>query len=71
VTPLAHLLEPCLLILTIGYLGTCAVSPWKTCPRCHGNSRRYCRRCDGTGKRPRAAWRIAAYLIRSWRDSNR
>jgi hypothetical protein len=71
VTPLAHLLVPCLLIITACYLGRCLVSPWKTCPRCHGNRRRYCHRCDGTGKRPRAAWRITAHLIRAWKDSHR
>jgi len=71
VTPLAHLLVVCLLIVTVGYLLRCAVSPWGTCTHCGGNRRRYCRHCDGTGKRPRLAWQAAAYLIRTWKDGTR
>ena len=67
-TPLAHPLVLCLLVVTFCYIGRCLVSPWGTCSHCHGNPRRYCRHCDGTGKRPRLGWRFAAYLIRTWRD---
>jgi hypothetical protein len=72
-TPLAHLLAPCLLIVTACYIVRCVLSPWATCTRCHDRprKRRNCLRCDGTGKRPRRAWRIAAYLIRTWKDSHR
>lgn len=68
-TPLLPLLVPCLLIITVCYIGRCLVSPWGECSHCHGNPRRYCRHCDSTGKRPRLAWRFAARLLRAWRDS--
>jgi hypothetical protein len=73
VTPLLHLLGPCLLIITICYLLRCAASPWGACRRCHGNPRRRrtCHRCDGTGKRTRLAWRALGYLYRTWKDSTR
>ena len=67
--PLLSLLVLCLLFVTFCYIDRCAASPWGACSHCHGNPRRYCRHCDSTGKRPRLAWRIAAYLIRAWRDS--
>jgi hypothetical protein len=70
-TPLLSLLVPCLIVVTLCYLARCVASPWGECSHCHGNPRRYCRHCDSTGKRPRLAWRAAAYLIRAWRDSNR
>ena len=68
-TPLLFLLVVYLLIVTVGYLLWCVVSPWAECSHCHGNPRRHCRHCDATGKRPRLAWRALAYLLRAWRDS--
>lgn len=68
-TPLLSLLGPCLIIVTIGYIGRCLFSPWGQCRRCKDRprKRRNCRRCDSTGKRPRIAWRVLAHLLRSWR----
>jgi hypothetical protein len=70
VTPLLHLLVPCLLVVTVGYLLRCAASPWGPCWHCHGDKHGDCRHCDGTGMRPRLTWRAAAYLIRAWKDSH-
>ena len=67
--PLAHLLVLCLIAITLCYVLRRIFSPWKTCPRCHGDRRRYCWKCDGTGKRVRNTYRIAAFLLRSWKDS--
>ncbi|MQY14987.1 hypothetical protein SRB5_51640 [Streptomyces sp. RB5] len=56
----------CLLAITLGYIGTCAVSPFGPCRKCRGmgckvktNRRgkvrrgRDCRRCHATGRRIR------------------
>lgn len=68
-TPLVHLLGPCLLIVTISYTGRCLLSPWAPCRRCKDRprKRRNCRHCDATGKRPRLAWRVLAHLLRTRR----
>ena len=65
-TPLIHLLGPCLILVTLGYLIKCLFSPWGACRHCHGHprKRRNCWHCDATGKRPRLAWRALAYFLR-------
>ncbi|MFY1689240.1 hypothetical protein [Plantactinospora sp. WMMB782] len=54
---IASLLCLILSLITLGYLGVCAVSPFGPCRRCSGNGRgrtyRHCNRCDGTGRRIR------------------
>jgi hypothetical protein len=57
----------CLFIVTFGYGGLCAVSPFGNCRKCHGMGHRLatdrkgrlkrgkdCRRCKATGRRIRA-----------------
>lgn len=57
----------CLLIVTLGYGGLCAASPFGDCRRCHGMGHamktdrkgrmkrgKDCHRCHATGKRIRA-----------------
>lgn len=68
--PLLFPLGVCLAVVTICYIIKCSFAPWGTCTRCHGNSRT-CQRCRGTGKRPRLAWQVAAYLLRTWKDNRR
>lgn len=55
-------------LLVAGYLASCLVWPWRSCPRCEGGKHRAghkrgvwrdCRRCGGSGKRRRAG----RYLI--------
>lgn len=74
--PLAALASPAalfLLIVTVGYVLTCAVWPYKPCPRCRGSalrraplgrSFRFCRSCRGTGLRLRAGRRAWTALRR-------
>jgi cytochrome c553 len=69
-TPLLFPLGVCLAIVTLCYVAKCSFDPWGTCTRCHGDSPT-CFNCRGTGKRPRLIWQAAAYLLRTWRDSNR
>jgi hypothetical protein len=70
VTTLLALLGLCLAIVTIRYLIRCAVAPWGSCARCRGR-RRTCRKCDGTGLRPRLTWQAYARLRRTWKDGTR
>jgi hypothetical protein len=66
-----------LLIVTVGYLLTCAIWPFGTCRRCHGDGtlrgplggRRYCRRCQHTGLRIRVGRHLWNVLARLYRDS--
>jgi hypothetical protein len=69
-----------LLLLTFGYLGTCAVWPFAPCRRCSGAGRfrsrlgrlyRLCRRCDGTGLRLRLGRRLWNAVQRLRRESTR
>lgn len=68
-----------LVIVTLGYLGWCAVWPFRACRRCHGMGRftgpmrgiRLCRRCDGTGVRLRTGRRVWNAATRLYRDVNR
>jgi hypothetical protein len=74
VDPLATLASPLallLLIVTLGYILTCAIWPYQPCPRCHGTAKlsapfgrtfRICRRCRGTGLRLRLGRRIWNHL---------
>lgn len=65
--PLAVLLLP-LLIVTLGYIGTCVIWPFKACRRCHGTGRlhsalllgayRLCPHCEATGLRLRIGRRV-------------
>ncbi|MFD8527214.1 hypothetical protein ACFV0L_07350 [Streptosporangium canum] len=71
-TLLVALLPLCLSIVTLSYIGWCAVSPWGTCARCRpGGKNRTCRACNGTGMRPRLGWQLYAYARRLHRDGTR
>ncbi|MFD8562137.1 hypothetical protein ACFV1N_33050 [Streptosporangium canum] len=71
-TLLIALLLLCLLIITVCYVGWCAVSPWGTCVRCRpGGKNRTCRACNGTGMRPRLGWQLYTYARRLYRDGTR
>ncbi|SCE07662.1 hypothetical protein GA0115240_137821 [Streptomyces sp. DvalAA-14] len=67
-----------LLLLTLGYAGVCAVSPFGKCRKCNGlgfalaTDRRgkpkrgkHCRRCNGHGIRIRTG----RHLFNAWRDT--
>ncbi|MDT0303990.1 hypothetical protein [Streptomonospora wellingtoniae] len=72
--PLALLLALSLIVVTLGYAGMCAASPFGPCRRCVGarpTSRRLCHRCHGTGLQSRMGWRLVTYLQRLNRDSTR
>ena len=69
-----------LLIVTIGYVGACAVWPFRACRHCDGIGKRrspsgrawrYCRHCDGTGGKLRLGRRIWNYLRSLYRDGTR
>lgn len=77
----SHLLETLLcltpVLVTLGYLGLCRVSPFGRCRSCHGTGRarlqfgrvsRACRRCDGTGIRIRIGTRAINQATRLYRD---
>jgi hypothetical protein len=71
-TPLILPLVPCLLIVTICYIGLCSASPSGTCTRCRSaNHKRTCRACDGTGMRPRLGWQVYTALRRIYKDGTR
>ncbi|WP_229405208.1 hypothetical protein [Micromonospora sp. NBRC 110038] len=64
---------PCtaLILITVGYLTVCAVSPFGRCRACHttgrtrsrlGGIRRDCRHCAGTGLRIRYGRHIINHL---------
>ncbi|MGM9383338.1 hypothetical protein [Streptomyces antibioticus] len=72
---LALLAIACLLIVTLGYAGMCAVSPFGPCRRCRGwgfemktdrkgrmKRGKDCRRCHATGKRIR----VGRWLYNRW-----
>lgn len=65
----------CLIAVTLGYIGRCAVSPFGDCRRCHGMGHQLntdrkgrpkrgkdCRRCHATGKRIR----VGRWLYNRW-----
>jgi hypothetical protein len=64
------------LLLTLGYLGTCLLFPFRACKHCHGHGQlqgwlggiRFCPACDGTGLRLRAGRRLINALRRSYRS---
>ncbi|GIG85105.1 hypothetical protein [Plantactinospora endophytica] len=72
---IASLLCPIFTLITLGYLGVCAVSPFGACRRCHGNGRgrtyRHCNRCDGTGRRIRIGRHIWNEIRREHRNGTR
>ena len=61
-----------LAVVTAGYLGTCALFPFRACPRCQGGGTRsnpvaratfrMCPRCEGTGRQVRPGRRVYEYL---------
>src|SRR5437588_675608 len=67
---LASLAPLILIVVTLGYLVTCAVWPYTDCRWCTGSGkrgpsarlRRHCRRCDSTGLRLRIGRRIYNHL---------
>lgn len=78
------LASACLLLVTLGYVATCAASPFGTCRRCHGlgfalatdrrgNPKRgkRCRRCKGHGKRIRLGRHLFNLATRLHRDATR
>lgn len=72
-TPLITLLGLCLPAVTLCYLAVCSASPWGRCIACRGTGGRHraCRRCDGTGMRPRIGCQIYARFRRTYRDGTR
>jgi hypothetical protein len=73
----------CLTVVTLCYAGTCAVSPFGNCRKCHGfghvmkTDRRGrlkrgkdCRRCDATGKRIRAGRWLYNRASRIYREGH-
>ncbi|WP_372407749.1 hypothetical protein [Streptomyces luteireticuli] len=78
--PLPLLASATLILLTLGYIGVCAVSPWKTCRRCDGlgfqlthtkrgkpQRGKHCRRCDGHGIRIRRGRHLYNLWARTYR----
>jgi hypothetical protein len=69
-----------LLLLTLGYFGTCVTWPFAACRRCSGAGKlksrlgrlyRHCRRCNGTGLRLRLGRRLWNAIQRLHRESSR
>ncbi|GAA0386677.1 hypothetical protein [Streptomyces luteireticuli] len=78
--PLPLLASAALILLTLGYIGVCVVSPWKTCRRCNGlgfqlthtkrgkpQRGKHCRRCDGHGIRIRRGRHLYNLWARTYR----
>ncbi|MFG2500035.1 hypothetical protein ACGFSB_17715 [Streptomyces sp. NPDC048441] len=75
------LLASTLLILyTLGYIGVCAASPWKSCRKCDGlgfqltytkkgkpKRGKHCRKCDGNGIRIRVGRHFYNLWARTYR----
>ncbi|MFI1183336.1 hypothetical protein ACH4UT_27830 [Streptomyces sp. NPDC020799] len=72
------------ILLTFGYVGVCAASPWKSCRRCGGlgfqltrtrsgkpKRGKHCRRCDGNGIRIRRGRHLCNLWARTYRDGTR
>jgi len=81
-TPLAHAVLALILVITLitlGYAVWVHFVPFKTCRKCHGYSRiptrtgrgrpKLCRRCNGTGLRPRLLARPKRAAISVMRDA--
>lgn len=66
------------LLITLGYLGLCAVWPFKACRHCQGHGQlrgwlggiRLCHACDGTGLRLRVGRRVINAIRRIYREIN-
>jgi hypothetical protein len=66
-------------VVTLGYLASCALAPFRACRRCDGTGRlsgllggiQFCPRCDGTGLRLRLGRRVWNALRRLYRDNDR
>ncbi|MFG2984767.1 hypothetical protein ACGFYQ_26525 [Streptomyces sp. NPDC048258] len=80
---LTLLASACLLIVTLGYFGLCASSPFGNCRKCKGfgyamktdrkgrlKRGKHCRRCDGHGKRIRVGRHLYNLWLRLYRDAN-
>ncbi|MEU3007865.1 hypothetical protein [Streptomyces sp. NPDC007020] len=78
--PLPLLASVLIVLLTLGYVGVCAASPWKSCRRCEGlgfqltytrrgkpKRGKHCRRCDGHGIRIRAGRHLYNLWARTYR----
>ncbi|MCB5177799.1 hypothetical protein [Streptomyces antimicrobicus] len=74
----------CLLAVTFGYIGLCAVSPFGDCRKCRGfgfalthdrkgrpKRGKHCRRCDGHGKRIRVGRWLYNRAVRIHRAGTR
>lgn len=69
-----------LVVVTVGYLGWCYVSPFARCGRCDGNGKlrtrngrawRPCPRCDGDGARLRIGRHLVNHLRAARRDADK
>ena len=66
------------LLMTLGYLGSCVVWPFKACRTCQGHGQfqgflggiRLCGACDGTGLRLRFGRRVINTVRRIYREIN-
>jgi hypothetical protein len=76
--PLADILLILTPLVTICYMASCAIWPYKACRRCAGVGHlggpfggiRLCRRCDATGLRLRLGRRLWNAARRLYRDIN-
>jgi hypothetical protein len=63
------------LLLTLGYLGTCLLFPFRACKHCQLQGWlggiRFCPACNGTGLRLRAGRRLINALRRTYREINK
>lgn len=66
------------LAITLGYLGSCVIWPFRTCRHCQGYGQRrgwlggirFCPTCDGTGLRLRFGRRLINNIRRLYRETN-
>ena len=76
--PLADVLVIFTALITVGYLASCVIWPYKACRGCRGYGQtsgpfggiRLCRACDGTGLRLRLGRRVWNATRRLYRDIN-
>jgi hypothetical protein len=58
-TPTITLLVAGLALITLGYVGRCYAKPFGKCVACRiSPGDHFCRRCNGTGLRPRIGWQL-------------
>ena len=76
--PLADVLLLVAPLITLGYVASCVLWPFKACRRCEGLGQiagpfggiRLCRHCDATGLRLRLGRRVWNAFRRLYRDIN-